>query len=213
MRNTICLLLALGLPCFASAQEAPEAEVRAESPPAGTGLSVEGGISLVVHQDPLRVASPTAAAWSLRLGYDLGRHLGLSRGILFDAGLLWSTTSSDEGTRDMRVSRTLDAFALPLRFGLSPDLPGFPLRLSPYLTAGPAATIVSVDYAVNDPLGRGPTGESQSALQWGAAYGVGLGLSLRDAGAFRPVGRLELTNMHRSYYSDFAATFGLGFEI
>src|SRR5690606_9815272 len=177
-------------------------------------LSVELGGALFLRNDPQGSFWDEELALGARAAVGLDRAFALPEALRLDAGLLWYASSRVDGTDAVQVRRTLYSFALPIAAGWELDYRPFEaLRLTPYLTAGPAVTRTSVTYRVADPFGRrqglAPVETDAGAWDAGGLYGAGLAVRAPEA----PLGlggRLEVARLHRGPYADLAFALGLG---
>ncbi|WP_373046334.1 hypothetical protein [Vulgatibacter sp.] len=195
----LLLLAALLLPAAAGAQRL---------------WSIEGAGAVVLRDDPQGSLFDEELAWGARAGLALHPLLGLPEGLQLGIGLLWYGGGHTAGTSAVQVQRSLHSFALPVQLGWELGWRPFEvMRLAPYLTGGPAATLAGTSYLVADPValeqGIPPQEKGVSGLQAGGVYGLGLAIGHGDTG-LGFTARLEALRLHRGPNADLALGLGLG---
>jgi opacity protein-like surface antigen len=175
-------------------------------------IDVEAAAAVVLRDDPQGSLYDAEDAYGARATVDVPGLL--PDPLRLDVGLLWYASGFTQGTRAVQVGTTRHTFALPIRAGWELGWrPVGDLRLVPYVSAGAAATLTSIDYLVRDPvgaeLGARPQRTSASGWEPGAVYGAGLGFAVpgSDLGF---VGRLEALRLHRGVHEDLTLALGLG---
>lgn len=224
MNRAALLILAIALPLGARSvplegaipgDALPRERKATDRAARGVGISLEGILAGLYEDDPQGSPFVRKSGWGLRLGWNLTNRVGLEdTKWMFQPELQWTSRSDSEGTRALMVESRLDSFYLGARFGYRLGDAAAAFRFVPYVAAGPAATWNQVRFQVADPVelkqGADRINSRIESLQWGAGYGLGLGVAWLSDGGEGLTGRLELLRFHRSYLEEMALTLGLG---
>jgi len=179
--------------------------------PAQPRFALEAAAAIVLRDDPQGSLYAPEAAFGARATVDVSELVPAP--LRLDVGLLWYGSGTTDGTYAVQVGTSRHTFALPIRAGWELGWRPGTLRLMPYVSAGPAATLTAGDYLVNDPVAveRGMPAQEVQASHWeaGAVYGAGLGFGMPGS-TIGFTGRIEALRLRRGPNDDMTLGLGLG---